>query len=90
MHPLNLQLQLNVNTLNRDEFLSQFIWYNNLFQYENKPLCFENWIKSGILYVKDIFDENGEFYDMMYFTQKLARKNNILCEYIMLRKAFKA
>mgnify|MGYP000527767340 FL=1 len=82
--------QKNVNTLNRDEFLSQFIWNNNLFQYENKPLCFENWIKSGILYVKDIFDENGEFYDMMYFTQKLVRKNNILCEYIMLRKAFKA
>lgn len=27
---------------------------------------------------------------MMYFTQKLVRKNNILCEYIMLRKAFKA
>lgn len=84
------KIQKNVNTLNRDEFLSQFIWNNNLFQYENKPLCFENWIKSGILYVKDIFDENGEFYDMMYFTQKLVRKNNILCEYIMLRKAFKA
>lgn len=53
--------QTNVNTLNRDEFLSQFIWNNNLFQYENKPLCFENWIKTGIVYVKDSFDENGEF-----------------------------
>jgi hypothetical protein len=77
------------NLLKRDEFLSEFIWDNNLFQYKSKPLCFENWIKSGILYVKDIFDEQGSLYDINYFSRVLNKKNNILCEYIILRSCFK-
>lgn len=78
-----------IGNLTRDEFLSQFIWNNRLFQYDSKPLIFNNWIRSGILYVNDIFDETGELFDITYFSNKLIKKNNILCEYLMLKKAVK-
>lgn len=58
-------------------------------QYDSKPLCFYNWLKGGILYVKDIFDETGEMYDITYFSNKLVEKNNIICEYVMLKRAVK-
>lgn len=78
-----------VSHLKRDEFLTEFIWNNNLFTYKSKPLCFQNWIKSGILYVKDIFDADGNLYDINYFSNIIKKKNNIFCEYIMLRTCFK-
>ena len=73
--------------ISRNEFLSQFIWNNKLFTYKSKPLCFTNWIKGGILYVKDIFNKNGELYDISFFTNALKKNNNTLCEYIMIKKA---
>lgn len=78
-----------VNYLKRDEFLIEFIWNNNFFIYKLKLLCFENWIKSGILYVKDIFDVDGNLYDINYFFSIMKKKNNIFCEYIMFRMCFK-
>ena len=77
------------NRILKEEFLSQFIWHNNLFRYDSKTLCFEQWIKSGILYVKDLFDENGEIHAIDYFWDKLKCKNNIYCEYIILKKTLR-
>lgn len=68
----------NLNTQIRDKFLGQFIWNNEHSQYKNKTLSFENWIRSESLFIKHIFDENGELYNLMYFTQILVKKNNIL------------
>lgn len=56
------KIQKSIGSVTRDEFLSQFLWNNKLVQYDSKPLCFYNWLKGGILYVKDIFDETGEMY----------------------------
>lgn len=75
--------------LKRDEILTEFIWCNSLFKYKGQTICFVNWIKDGILYVKDIFDENGEIYDISYFMNLLRKRNNILCEYVMLKQAMK-
>lgn len=77
------KIQKSVGSLTRDEFLSQFLWNNKLFQYDSKPLCFYNWLRCGILYVKDIFNETGEMYDITYFSNKLVKKNNIICEYLV-------
>jgi hypothetical protein len=79
---------LIVNKRNRDQKeLSPLPW-NYLFKYDSKPLCFENWIKSGILYTKDMFDNNRNFYSIEHFYNILERKNNILCEYISVRVNF--
>ena len=36
-----------------------------------------------------MFDNNGNFYNIEHFYNILERKNNILCEYIMIKKALK-
>lgn len=46
---------------------------------KEKIICFENWIKDGILYVKDIFDEKEEMNDISHFMNILGKRNNILC-----------
>ena len=81
--------QRDLSSLKRDEFLSQFIWNNILFKHKSKTLCFKNWIQSGILYIKDIFDEYGEMHNISYFTNKLKKKNNVFCEYIILKRTIK-
>jgi hypothetical protein len=55
--------------------------------YKSKPLCFTSWIKGGILYVKDIFNENGKLHHISFFTNALKKNNNTLCEYIMIKKS---
>ena len=48
-------------------FLSLPIWCNTMFKRKGKCLMFSNWVKSNILYVKDLFDENGVFREPLYF-----------------------
>ena len=47
-------------------------------------------MQSGILYTKDIFDESGEMHDILYFSNRIIKKNNILCEYYMLKNSVRA
>ena len=42
---------------------------------------FNNWVKSNILFDKDLFDENGVFREPLYFRNILIRKSNWICEY---------
>lgn len=53
-----------------------------------KTFYFQNWIKSGILNTKDLYDMNGSFRQIEYFYDKLSNKNNILCEYLILKTVF--
>ena len=62
-----------------DQFLSQPIWNNKLFIYIGKTLCYENWIKCGILYMKELFDDNG-FKEIEMFRNILRYKANWTCE----------
>lgn len=46
-------------------------WHNvygviHCLNIKDKSFVFVNWIKDGILYVKEIFDENGEMYYISY------------------------
>ena len=70
----------------KKNIFSQNIWRNCLFSYKKDTLCFMNWIKSGILHVKDLFTENG-FKDIQEFDLKC--KVNWLCEYKIMRFVFK-
>ena len=71
------------------KILSQPIWLNDLIRFNGKLLFYTNWIKSGILYIKDLFDNNGNFHDINYFSNILVNKSNWLCEYNTLKKVIK-
>ena len=48
-------------------------------------VCYKSWIKSGILYVKELFDDNG-FKNIEMFRDRLRFKNNWICEYNTLKR----
>ena len=79
---------LPYNQLNDDLFLQQTIWNNLYFKVRGKPLLFRNWLKSGIKYVKDLYDEDGNFHDIVYFSDIIVNKSNWLCEYKVLKNIF--
>ena len=70
-----------------DQFLSQPVWNNKLFKYNVKTLCYKNWLKSGILYVKELFDDNC-FKEIEMFRNILRYKANWICEYNILKRVF--
>ena len=74
--------------LNTDVILQQIIWNNTYFTARGKPLLFDNWLKSYIKYVKDLYDDEGNFYDIMHFSDIIINKSNWLCEYKVLRNTF--
>ena len=78
----------NVKDHNTNEFLQEIIWNNNIFLHKSEPLCFQNWMSCGILYAKDIFDENGRIYDITYFSNLIKKRHNILCEYLIIKREF--
>lgn len=64
----------HISNLKRDEFLTEIIWRNNLFQYDYKPIYFENWILSSILYIKDVLDDHHDCIILNIFTIYWKRK----------------
>ena len=42
----------------------------------------------GIMYAKDIFDENGRIHDITYFSNLIKKRHNILCEYLIIKRVF--
>ena len=75
--------------ISSDNFLQQPLWNNRYICYKGKSLCYITWIKSGILYVKDMFDENGNFRTLEYISTVLTCKANWLCEYHTLFNIFR-
>lgn len=71
-----------------EAFLLQPIWSNKIFNFKGKTICFENWIKSGILYVKDIFEENGTLKSSSDIFGTLRKRTNWLCEYKIIKQIF--
>ena len=67
-------------------FLSQPIWCNNSFVKKGKALYFEQWLKSGILYVKELLDDEGDFLSLASACRKM--KSNVLGEIYILKNIF--
>ena len=74
--------------MNNGEFLSEPIWLNKRFYIKNKPIFLSNWTKSGILYVKDLFDQNGRLLKEQRIYNMLIHKNNWIAEYFKIKKIF--
>lgn len=69
------------------KFARQPIWNNNMFTYNNKTLCFKNWIRSGILHVKDLTNSKGQFKSFHELSLFLKEKSNWICEYKIVKTA---
>ena len=75
-----------------NEFLNQPLWGNNMFiirrRKTNHPRYLSNWIKSGIIYVKDlVFD--GTLLCEKHLHHCIRNKSNILIEILELKEALK-
>ena len=62
--------------LSNYEFLTQIIWGIELFKVKNTPLNFKHWIQSEIIFVKDLFNENGELLNENFILSKLWNKTD--------------
>lgn len=52
----------------------QPLWNNEIFVYKGKTLVFPRWIKSGILYVKDLFKRDGQMKTLNELSDTLTEK----------------
>ena len=77
-----------LHSLSADEFLQRTIWNNVYFKTNVKSLNYPNWIKSNILYVRDLYNEDGKFKSINVFANILVDKSNYICEYIVLKRIF--
>ena len=64
----------------------EVIWGNRYIKFENKCLIFKNWINSGLVYINDIINENGEI-TQQHIWEKLKCKTNFISEFMRLKKA---
>ena len=79
----------SVEKMNNYDFLSQIIWCNNMFKFNGKCILFRNWINCGIIFVKDLFKENGQLLSSTDIFGKLESKHNWMFEYRTIVKVLK-
>ena len=75
--------------LTSTEFFSQPIWGNEYFKTRNQLLYLKNWVNSGILYVKDLFDKDGQFISERNILYTLQNTTNWISEYFILKNIFR-
>ena len=81
--------ELDYEKISSQNLLLQPIWNNSKLLYKGNPIFFDNWVKSGILYIADLFDRNGCFKPLDEF-MIIKDKSNWLCEYKILLLATKS
>ena len=62
----------------------QIIWGNKYIKCRNKCLFFPSWVKSGLVYINDIFDREGNLSES-FILKKLINKTNWIAEFKMLK-----
>lgn len=60
-------------------FMSQIIWFNSEIKINNKCVFYQSWLEAGILTIKDLCSDDGNFLTFQSF--KL-RFSNIKCTFI--------
>jgi hypothetical protein len=64
----------------------QMIWGNKHITFENKPIVFENWIKSDLIYINDILDSTKSV-SSKFILEKLKFKSNWIVEFNIVNKS---
>ncbi len=70
------------------DYLTQTIWGNSLFQFRNNPIFISNWVKSNIIFVKDLYQQDGTLKTCDIFLDQLNKKQNWIQEYSIIKKVF--
>lgn len=64
------------------------MWLDNFIKCKEKLFFLELWIKSGILYVKDMFIIDG-IKDLNDIIENFKLKRNYLCEYFIIKNVIR-
>ena len=72
--------------MNPYDFLSQTIWHNEFLMWKSNALDFKNWIDAGIVFVCDLFHDNGTFLSGEDVYRKLRVKTNWIAQYTTVKK----
>ena len=83
----NCKRTLQSTYLSSADFVQQPLWNNDLFRYDGKTIFFKRWSQSNILYVKDLFDHDGNFLTLQQLSTIL--NDNWLCEYKIIKNVLK-
>ena len=67
----------------------QIIWGNKFIKYKGKSLMIENWINSGIIFINDIIDDQGNISEVVIL-QNLICKQNWMSETSIVKKSIPA
>ena len=68
------------------EILSQVIWGNEYFKSKHKTLFFQNWARSGFIFVKDLLDEDGNWLSSENIIHRLSNSQNWIIELYTIKK----
>ena len=71
---------------NLDEFMSECLFYNDNITRGNRTIFVKEWKENGIMYIRDLINENGTFYNFNEFKLKyssLFKTNFLLYEGII-------
>ena len=68
------------------QLLTQPIWGNKLFQINGECLYFSSWIKSNILYIKDLINDDGTIKTDYELCDSVVDKREIIRELFLLKK----
>jgi hypothetical protein len=76
----------NKITCHIHRYHKKIIWGNKHITFENKPIVFENWIKSDLIYVNDILDSTKPLSNK-FILEKLKLKCNWIAEFNIVNKS---
>ncbi len=79
----------NIENMSESEFLAEPIWFNTKLKINNKPIFLSNWTKSNILYIKDLFDRQGNLITENMVQNILIYKRNWIAEFYKIKKVLK-
>ncbi len=71
---------INKKLANTSDLLAEPLWLNVRYKISGKPIFISNWAKSGIRYVKDIFDNEGNYISEINLINMLINKANWMSE----------
>ena len=64
--------------LTTEDILGQNIWYNSKILKDRKPFLYSNYMKKGIIFIYDLFDNEGNILTFETYRNKYEIKTNFL------------
>lgn len=76
----------NISDLTCEELQSLPLFGNYLFKIDNKCLFFKEWIKSKVIYINDVIDENGSLKSTNDLMKMVDDKRDIITQLYLINK----